>query len=40
MYHNRDKQMRVAALLIALFPISIGIVGIVSPDSLANARMT
>jgi hypothetical protein len=39
MYHNRDKQMRAAALLIALFPITIGLVGIVSPDSLTNARV-
>jgi hypothetical protein len=39
LYHHVDKKMRVAALLVAVFPITIGIVGIVSPDSLANARL-
>jgi hypothetical protein len=37
-YHNWDKQMRVAASLLTLFPITIGIVGSVSPDSLTTAR--
>jgi hypothetical protein len=37
--HDWDKKIRAAALLVALFPITIGIVGIVSPDSLANARV-
>jgi hypothetical protein len=33
-----DKQMRVAALLVTLFAIMVGIVDIVSPDSLTTAR--
>jgi hypothetical protein len=38
MYHHRDKQMQIAAMLVALLPITIGMVGIVSSDSLMNAR--
>jgi hypothetical protein len=39
LYHHVVKKMRVAALLVAVIPITVGIVGIVSPDSLANARL-
>jgi hypothetical protein len=35
---GRREDIRIAALLIALFTISVGTVGIVSPDSLTTAR--
>jgi len=36
--HGRGKEMRIAALLVALFAMVVGMLGIVSPDSLTTVR--